>query len=39
MPIGVIERKILMKTFAMTIISVLTFTGAMGPINLINYVR
>ena len=28
-----------MKTFAMTIISVLTFTGAMGPINLINDVR
>ena len=28
------ERKIGMKTFAMTMISVLTFIGAMGPINL-----
>jgi hypothetical protein len=28
-----------MKTFAMTIISALTFTGAMGPIILINEVR
>lgn len=34
MPYGVIkERKILMNTFAMPMISVLNFIGAVGPIN------
>ena len=37
MPFGVIkERKILMNTFAISMISVLIFIGTAGPINLAN---